>query len=107
LVYQRMMEFLGEGSDRSAFMLVEVPLLYEVEFPLQRDLDLVVAASRDTQVERLIHDRGLELETANQMLEAQLPIDEKIRRADVVVWNDGSIEALKSQIEHLARRCFS
>ncbi|MDF1656936.1 MAG: dephospho-CoA kinase [Verrucomicrobiales bacterium] len=107
LVYERVVDFLGNRADHTDFLLVEVPLLYEVNFPLERDLDLIVAASPATQVERLTSIRGLDLRVANQILSAQLSIDEKIRRADVVVWNDGSLEALNLQVEHLVRRCFS
>lgn len=107
LVYQRLVDFLGNKPDHTEFLLVEVPLLYEVDFPLKRDLDLVVAASPATQVDRLTSMRGLELPVANQILNAQLSIDEKICRADLVVWNDGSMEALNLQVEHLVRRCFS
>jgi len=107
LVYQRVVDFVGDNADHTEFLLVEVPLLYEVDFPLKRDLDLVVAACPATQVDRLTSMRGLDLQVANQILNAQLSINEKIRRADVVVWNDGSLEALNLQVEHLVRRCFS
>lgn len=107
LVYDRVVDFLGDKSGCSGYIFVEVPLLYEVVFPLKRDFDLVVASSAATQVQRLTKYRGLAPEIAKQILEAQLPIEEKIRRADIVVWNDGSLDALNAQIDHLVRRCFS
>ncbi|MDF1824480.1 MAG: dephospho-CoA kinase [Verrucomicrobiales bacterium] len=105
LVLDEAVEFLEEEKDRAKISLVEVPLLYEVEFPLKRNIDLVVAASPLTQLARLTVDRGLDEQLAKQILNAQLLIDEKIRRADVVVWNDGSLESLNSQVTHLADRC--
>jgi dephospho-CoA kinase len=34
-----------------------------------------------------------------------MPIEEKIQRADLVVWNDGSLDALNAQTDHLLSRC--
>lgn len=85
--------------------LVEVPLLYEVDFPLSRDLDVVVGSSPETQEQRLIQSRGLPQGLARNILKSQIPIHEKLRRAHVVVWNDGGLESFHSQADHLALRC--
>lgn len=106
LVYERVVDFLGDKSGCAGYIFIEVPLLYEVDFPLKRDFDLVVASSAATQIHRLLEYRGVDPEVAKQILEAQLPNDEKIRRADIVVWNDGSLDSLNAQIDHLVRRCF-
>jgi len=82
-----------------------VPLLYEASFPLERDFDLVVAASGSTQMKRLSEVRKLELNLARKIIEAQMPLHEKIIRGDVVVWNDGDISSLEVQIGHLTARC--
>ncbi len=92
-------------SDLVRISIVEVPLLYEVEFPLDRDMDLVVASSRTTQRKRLVQDRNLDEGVAEKIIGAQLPVEEKIQRANVVVWNDGAIEALFAQTDHLVSRC--
>ena len=105
LVFQRVTAQLNELSDRVRMALIEVPLLYEVNFPLRRDLDLVVAASRRTQRLRLLEDRGLEPPLAERILDAQMPLDEKIRKCDITVWNDGSVEAFEAQVGHLYKRC--
>lgn len=88
-----------------ALLLIEVPLLYEVDFPVPRDMDLVVGAATATQLRRLKQERGLPAELADQILDAQKPMEEKIARSDLVVWNDGSLELFESQIRHLAGRC--
>lgn len=105
LVFQRVTAQLNELSDRVRMALIEVPLLYEGKFPLRRDLDLVVAASRRTQRLRLLEDRGLEPPLAERILDAQMPLDEKIRKCDITVWNDGSVEAFEAQVGHLYKRC--
>lgn len=105
LVLQRAADFSGKLPPRVKILLVEVPLLYEAEFPLRRDLDLAVAASESTQIRRLRDERGLDAGLIRRMLCSQMPIEEKIKRADLVVWNDGSLDALDAQTDHLLSRC--
>ncbi len=81
------------------FLLIEVPLLYEVGFAVERDSDLAVGCSRRTQKNRLIRGRGLSGELAGRIIASQLPIQEKLDRAHFGFWNDGTLEAFDRQIE--------
>jgi dephospho-CoA kinase len=105
LVLDRVLAQSKTWSDLVRISIIEVPLLYEVDFPLDRDIDLVVASSRSTQMKRLCHDRGLEAPVAERIIGTQIPIEEKMRRANIVVWNDGAIDTLLVQTDHLASRC--
>lgn len=86
------------------FSLVEVPLLYEANFPLNRDSDLVIGCSRQTQVKRLREIRKLSAELAEMVLDAQMPIQSKIDRGDFLIWNDGSVDSFEDQMKRLADR---
>ncbi len=96
LVACRSEQALAQSSDFDYFV-VEVPLLYEAEFPLERDLDVVVAASEWLQYSRLKERNSWDEETIKSVLHAQMPLTEKITRADVVVWNEGTDRELKEQ----------
>ncbi len=100
-------KFAKELDEGTRVLIIEVPLLFEVEFPIQRDMVLVVAASAGSQMRRLVEDRQLPADLASNILKSQMSVDEKMRRADVVVWNEGSFESFDAQIEHLANRCIS
>ncbi len=91
----------ARAGGKCKFFLADVPLLYETGFPLVRDLDLVVACSPQTQWERLMARNHFSEELANRILAAQLPIAEKMKRANVVIWNGGSPGALRRQSESL------
>jgi dephospho-CoA kinase len=84
----------ADGHDLAFY---DVPLLYERG--LDRDVDCVVVvhASPGVQVSRLRARDGLSRAEAEARLEAQLPIDEKAGRADVVVSNEGDIAALRAR----------
>ena len=105
LVLSRVDSYSQAITDAVRISLIEVPLLYEVDFPLVRDLDLVVAASRAVQVERLCQGRGLDAGIAERIIDAQLRIENKIEKGNIVIWNDGALEVLELQIRHLASRC--
>jgi dephospho-CoA kinase len=93
----------AEASGRVKIFLIEVPLLYESGFDVDREYEIVLAASPTTQRDRLRRRRGLDDEVVQQILAAQWPILEKVRRAHLVVWNEGSIPCLKRQVSCLKR----
>lgn len=90
----------ARDSGTAAIFVADVPLLYESGFPLDRDLDLVVACSPAAQRSRLMARSGFAPDLADQIIAAQLPIAEKMARADVVLWNGGTPGSLRRQTEH-------
>ena len=82
--------------------LAEVPLHYEIGSTVSADFVIVVASSRSVQVRRMMETRGLDEQTVHKFLEAQWPIEAKVERADVVIWNDGNLTSLEAQVLTLA-----
>lgn len=82
---------------------VEVPLLFEKNYDADFDATVCVAASTETRLSR-IEKRGLPREQARARIAAQMPLDEQIRRADIVIFNDGSREFLTTQVEEIVAR---
>lgn len=101
---QRDMESARAGN--SKVFLAEIPLYYEIQASLPVDLVIVVAASPAIQILRLTQARGLSEEQAKRILDAQLPVEDKMNKADVVVWNDGSYACLEEQALTLVRDHF-
>lgn len=79
------------------FLLVEIPLLYETGGESLCDRVVVVACGRPTQLDRLNARRGLDRITAGRIVDAQMPLPEKVRRADHVIWNAGGTGSLERQ----------
>ncbi|MEQ1748132.1 MAG: dephospho-CoA kinase [Prosthecobacter sp.] len=84
--------------------LAEVPLHYETGGSVVADLIIVLAASRAVQVRRLMERRGLNESIIEKMLRSQWPIEAKVERADIVIWNDGDVAAFEAQLLTLARQ---
>ena len=79
----------------------DIPLLYETGGETLCDRVVVVACSPGVQLERLRARMGLGESEAQQMIDAQMPLTEKISRADHVVWNNGGRDVMKEQAKLL------
>src|SRR6266404_977640 len=85
----------------SEFFLADIPLLYETGGETLCDRVVVVACSYKVQLARLTQRMSLKQLEAEQMIKSQMPLEEKIARADHVVWNDGSRAVLMEQARFL------
>lgn len=83
--------------------LADVPLLFENGFDFGYDQAITIATTRATQVARLKARNGWNDELIDSVLAAQLPVDEKISRADIVFWNDGQPDTLRAQIQRYCK----
>lgn len=87
-----------------AVVVHDVPLLVEVGMAGSFDLVVVVAASPETQLQRLVDRRGMSEADARARIAAQLPLDAKVAVADVVIANDGDLASLDAQVAALWER---
>lgn len=74
-----------------------IPLLYEVGAEEEWDFVMCIAASPDVCLARL-RARGWSDEEISRRNAAQWSLDEKIKRADVVIWNNGSLDELAARV---------
>src|SRR5436309_13221829 len=83
------------------FFFADIPLLYETGGETLCDRVVVVACSYKVQLARLTQRMSLKQLEAEQMIKSQMPLEEKIARADHVIWNDGSRAVLMVQARFL------
>jgi dephospho-CoA kinase len=89
------------GRQGHVAVVVDIPLLYEVGWEDKCDLVVVVYAPRDVQQERLIARDGMSAEEALGRLNAQMSIEEKRERADLVIDNSGDLRETRRQMTEL------
>ena len=98
------LDSLERAGKRGAELFVaDVPLLFEKGFDFGQTQVLVVASSRSTQIQRLKARSGLDDLLIESILAAQLPIQEKMSRADIVFWNEGPPAILRAQIRRFSQ----
>ena len=84
------------------FFFADIPLLYETGGETLCDRVVVVACSHKVQLARLTERMSIKDTEAEQMIMSQMPLEEKIARADHLVWNDGTRAGLMEQARFLA-----
>jgi dephospho-CoA kinase len=82
-------------------VVLDMPLLIELGEHELVDLVVVVYATREHQIQRLMERDGLTREEAMQRIETQLPLDEKVIHADYVINNNGSLQDTEEQVLRL------
>ena len=80
--------------------VVVIPLLFETRAEPELDATLCVACTAATQHARL-RARGWSPEQIAQRVRAQWPIEQKISRADYLVWTEAGLEVLAAQLERI------
>ena len=83
------------------FLFADIPLLYETGGETLCERVAVVACSRKVQLDRLVKRKSLKDSEAEQMINSQMDLEEKIKRADHVVWNNGDRATLMKQARNL------
>jgi dephospho-CoA kinase len=79
------------------FFLADIPLLYETGGETLCDRVVVVSCSEKMQLARLKKRMSITATEARKMIESQVSLKEKMRRADHVIWNNGDRAVLIEQ----------
>lgn len=101
-VRKRWLQKIESQRSANVGLLIEFPLLYEVQAEMHFDCVVVVAASETTQIQRISEHRVLSEQMARKILASQMPISDKVARADHIIWNDSGMDLLKSQVAILS-----
>ncbi|MEU9956952.1 dephospho-CoA kinase [Streptomyces sp. NPDC050982] len=92
---------LEEAATEDSVVVHDVPLLAENGLAPLYDLVIVVDASPETQLDRLVRLRGMTEEDARARMAAQATRDKRLEIADVVIDNDVPLEALQRRVRDL------
>lgn len=85
-------------------VVLDVPLLFETGMDQECDLTVLAVVDRKTQLERLMKRDHCSKAAALKRINAQMPLEEKMRRADVTIDNNGSLAQTRLQAAKLVER---
>jgi dephospho-CoA kinase len=97
LAVQAWLDGLSAG-DLHAVAVADIPLLYETGHETMFDRVIVVACSPDRQLRRVMERDAIDEADARRRIAAQWPLAEKARRADFVIWSDGTFAETDRQV---------
>lgn len=105
IVHPEVRRLFAEGSeayrDDDVVVVFSAPLLVETGMHTAFEVLVVVSTPVETQIERLLRDRGMREDSIRSRIAAQAPLEEKAAVADVIVDNEGTLEELEAQVDRL------
>jgi dephospho-CoA kinase len=97
-------DFFATLPKRTPFAVADIPLVFETNRDKEFDAIIVVACPREMQLQRMMERNKLSKEDAERRLAAQLPIDQKVKKATYVIDNAGTFEQTDAQIAALIEK---
>lgn len=95
-------DLVAQASARGDQMVVcDIPLLFERGMVDEFDRIVLVDAPRELRFDRLVRERKLPHADAMQMITAQMPSELKRARANYVIENTGTLQALSARVEEV------
>ncbi len=97
----RRRDLLAETED---IFFMDLPLLFELQYEDWFDQIWLVDVTEKTQLSRLMTRNALSQAEAEKRIAAQLSLQEKRKRADVLIDNNGSLEETQEQIRDALKK---
>ena len=97
-VYRTILQWMAAQAARGSVLAVaEIQLVFEIGKDGDFDRIVVVACEPETQVRRVMRRSKLPESEVRQRVAAQMPLDQKVRRASYVIWTDGTLDQTRSR----------
>lgn len=100
LILQEMRRLIEKAV---GLVVVDVPLLFEAGLEKEFDATLTIAASESLRISRVARRDELSHAEIRKRISSQVLESERIRRADIVIWNEGSFAQLNGKIREYWR----
>ncbi|HGY56495.1 MAG TPA: dephospho-CoA kinase [Caldithrix abyssi] len=103
LVHPRMVESLVEEMERARFsqkfpiIIIDAALVYEISIEQMFDYIIVVNAPMSLRSKRVTSRDGMTKKQFSERASKQIPLQDKVKWADFVIENDGTLEELKER----------
>lgn len=88
-----------EKNKTEKLLVVDVPLLYETEFEKYTDKVLLINCIKDIELNRLMERDNITYELAMNMINAQMCMKEKLKKADFIIDNNGNLEEFYNKLD--------
>lgn len=98
-----------ESDSSDGLVFIDIPLLFENEdlnkkYGLDFDEIWLVYVDRETQIKRLMNRDEISREYAEEKINSQISVEEKRKKADVIIDNSGTLEETFKQVEKYLKK---
>lgn len=97
-IIKKLLEEIEKNKNEKLFIL-DIPLLYETEFEKYTDKVLLINCIKDIELNRLMERDNISYELAINMINSQMSMKEKLKKADFIIDNNASLEEFYDKLE--------
>lgn len=103
-VMKKKEEFYSNPANRRKILVIEAPLLIEAGMDKMVDKIIVIICEEEIQKERLINRDRITEKEAEQRIQSQMPLNEKVCYADFIIDNSRHLEYTEKQVNEIWNR---
>ncbi len=106
IIHPKVIDFYRElkGKNTDETIIFDVPLLFESGIDKFCDKILVVISDYDVQLNRIVERDNIDKELASKIIKSQISNEERIKKADIVIENNTSLEELYEKVERFCEK---
>lgn len=104
IIRQELIKERDRLAQEEDIFFMDLPLLFELDYEDWFDEIWLVVLDEDQQLQRLMARNGYSFDQAQKRIAAQLPLAKKIRLADQLIDNNGSLEETYAQLDQQLER---
>lgn len=94
---------IKESSNKNDIIIFDVPLLFETGMDKMCEKIILVFADKDTQIKRMIERDNIDKKLAEKIINSQMSLEEKLKKSQIHIENNGTLEDLKKKAENIYR----
>lgn len=106
-IYQRLPKAFNSELAKlepNGAIIYDIPLLFEKDLASQFDITICIGTSLEIQLERVMQRDGISEDLARSIINNQMSIDEKIKKADFHIDNSSDISNLNQKIDKVIQQ---
>lgn len=106
LIHPKVMEEfkkIKENTDKNDIIIFDIPLLFETGMDKMCDKIMLVFVDINTQIKRMIERDNITEELAVKIINSQMSLDEKLKKSEIHIENNGTLENLREKAENIYR----
>lgn len=104
IIISEIMERAKDLETNHKFVIVDIPLLFESKREPLFDVIIVVYVNKELQLARLMNRDKINKKEALSKINAQMSLEEKKQKADIVIYNDKDIDKTEEQINQIIKK---
>lgn len=104
VILKKMWEEVEKLKKDYKIIVVDIPLLFEINMENEVDKVLLIYSSKEIQIERIMNRDGRSREEAIKIINSQMPLYKKREKSDYIIQNNDSLEKLKKNLDKVVQK---